>query len=391
MKQHLLQHCVIIGALATTLFGAEAFKEEWNNSTSSNFYYGSGGNKQAFTHTIGATSSIEPATKVLALATDPSEKSGAWQGPNYTSNQICHFGTYAARIKIPDASSQPNVGAVVGFYTYYNDEYNQTEPADINGNGLYDNSEIDFEWLIADPRVIYITAYTDYHSPTGETRKVGRVLNLAEGTIYKTTYAEKLGAAGTKLTGVENQPESISALPSYDASKQFYTYGFDWHTNSIRWWMLHPDTEDTIVLWDYKGPQSRITQKRAYLMMNIWHTNNWPVITNSKSTEAPNKKYTVEFDWTSYTPVGTPVKATVKQVGNDLKSSTNGNYLQITNLEKDVTTISLYTIQGKLVTTYSAIPTAGQLQLALNALSTGVYFWEVQNSTIQSTGSVRIK
>lgn len=377
MKNLTIKIAISIATISSMVV-AGAINEQFNKSSADYFYYGSGGKKAEFTHTVGAQSTIEPETKVLSLKTDPAEKPGAWQGPNYTSNNICHFGTYAARIKIPDASSQPNVGAVVGFYTYYNDEYNSTEPADINDNGLYDNSEIDFEWLIADPTVIYITAYTDYHGPTGETRKIGRIINLAQGIIYKTEYAETLGGIGTKLTGAENQPETIAALPGYDASKQFYTYGFDWHSNGIRWWMLHPETADTLVLWDYKGPQERITQKKAYLMMNIWHTNSWSVHTKSGTTEAPTEPFGVEFDWTTYTPITTAASKPSFQQGRSIRSSISGDLLSFFGIT-DKTLCSIRNMRGQTVSVKHLTPQNASAALPVGELPRGIYLWELKS------------
>jgi hypothetical protein len=37
-------------------------------------------------------------------------------------------------------------------------------------------------------------------------------------------------------------------------------------------------------------------------MMNFWHTNNWPVDTNPRSTEAPKYPYCLEVDWMKYEP-----------------------------------------------------------------------------------------
>jgi len=55
------------------------------------------------------------------------------------------------------------------------------------------NSEIDFEWLIANPQLIYLTAWTDCQEKNGveDFRKIWRIINLATGKIYSTTYAEK--------------------------------------------------------------------------------------------------------------------------------------------------------------------------------------------------------
>lgn len=353
-------------AVTSTSFGVEtmaAFTEDFSAATDShtvaNFYYGSGGLKKDFTWKSGQTSSIEPESQVLKLTIDPADKPSAWQAANLTSNGYTHFGTYSARIKIPDVSSQPNVGAVVGFFTYYNDEWNTELPADINKNGLYDNSEIDFEWLVADPEIIYITAYTDYNGPTGETKKVARILNLAKGTIYTTNYAETLGESGTALTGVENQPETIVAIPGFNASKRFYTYGFDWHTDKIRWWIINPETNDTVVLWDYRGPQSRITQKQASIMLNFWHTNNWPVLTNAKSIETPKDTFSAEFDNVTFTPVGETSNFTVPQSrgSNAVTLQRSGSSTHIQMSHAGTYRAELYSVRGEKLNSVSFVGT----------------------------------
>ncbi|MGM0462310.1 MAG: glycoside hydrolase family 16 protein [Fibrobacterota bacterium] len=268
-----------------------------------NFTYGSGGNQEDFTWNAGVESSAEEGTRTLSLTMDSDDDPGAWQGPNMNTG-LAHFGTYSTRVRIPQTHDQPDVGAVVGFYTFYNDEWAEDMSNDWTGTGLYDNSEIDFEWLIADPEVLYLSAYTDYHGPTGETRQVSRIVNPAEGEVYSTKYKESLGGGGVDLEGAENYPESIPVIEDFNAADQFYTYGFDWEPERIRWWILHPENQDTVVLWDYQGPQERITQKPARLMLNIWHTDGWSVITNPDATEAPQEDtFSVEFDWVSYAPL----------------------------------------------------------------------------------------
>ena len=283
---------------------SNAFFDTFEGEMPTHFRYFSGGRGDPLTRQSGVPSSIEPGTNVVRLTLDTADIAGPAQGPNFVSHKFCHYGTYAARIKLPNTSAQPRVGAGVGFFTYFNDLYGTGQEQDLNKNGLPDNSEIDFEWLIAAPKEIYISAYTDYDEATGETRKVSRALNLAQGRIYGTIYAEWQGAPGTPLKGDENIPENIAAIPDYDASARFYTYGFDWHPDRIRWWILHPTENDTVVLWDYRGPQERITQKPAYAMFNFWHPDGWPAYSVPGSTQKPQFPFSVEFDWVSYTPMG---------------------------------------------------------------------------------------
>jgi hypothetical protein len=227
-------------------------------------------------------------TKILFLKINPEVKPGAGRGPEISSEYFTHFGTYAASLKIPDVKKiQPDVGAVVGYFTYHMDSV----------QGL---SEIDFEWLIADPRIIYIGTWTGQQ---GDLRRIGRTIDIASGKIYNTSYRERLSGLNRPLTGLQNQPDSVPPIEGYNATSQFNTYGFDWYPDRIRWWMIHPVTADTVVLWDYRGSQEGIPQNSTHYRMNFWHTNNWPVETNPNSIEKPLYPFETEIDWMSYKPI----------------------------------------------------------------------------------------
>lgn len=266
---------------------AHAFTENFNDSVLQNFRYGSAGNKAAFKWQPGVTSKTEPDSKVLLFKIDPADSAGAGRGPEIISNDFTYYGTYAARLKVPDVRNvQPNTGAVVGYFTYYMDS-------------VYGLSEIDFEWLVADPSIIYIGTWTGYN---GELKRIGRTINLAKGIIYNTIYKEGYNGKPDSLTGAQNQPETIEAINNYDASSGFYTYGFDWHPDRLTWWMVHPVTGKKIVLWDYSGSQRGIPQHATYYRVNFWHTNNWGVETNANAIEKPLYPYELEVDWMKYTP-----------------------------------------------------------------------------------------
>ena len=266
----------------------EAFREDFSTATSEYFSYGSTGTPADFKWKAGLDSPTEPETSILSFKIDPQDSAGAGRGPEIISNKFTHFGTYTARLKVPDVKeSQPNLGAVVGYFTYHVDR----EP------GL---SEIDFEWLLADPKIIYIGTWT---GQSEKLQRIGRTINLATGEIYQTIYKEGHNGIGTPLPVAQRQPETISAIADYDASSQFYTYGFDWHPDRLRWWMIHPVSADTVVLWDYQGSQTGIPQNRSHYRMNFWHTDEWAVETNPASLEKPRHPYQLEVDWMSYEPL----------------------------------------------------------------------------------------
>lgn len=267
---------------------ANAFKEDFDQDSLVNFHYGSRGAKSEFKWHSGVLSETEPSTTVLSLKIDPVDSAGAGRGPEIISNEFTHFGSYSARLKIPDVRKvQPNTGAVVGYFTYHVDSV----------PGL---SEIDFEWLVADPEVIYIGTWT---GPRGALQRVGRTINLAKGIIYNTISKVNHNGVPTSLSGSQNMPETLAAIPRYDASARFYTYGFDWYPDRLVWWIKHPDSGNKIILWNYHGSAAGIPQNHSQYRMNFWYTNNWSVETNPASIERPMNPYELEVDWMSYEPL----------------------------------------------------------------------------------------
>ena len=270
---------ILLNINAQTANTQSSFFEDFNDSVSTNFINGSTGTRADFKMKMGVASTVEKATKILSFKIDPQDSAGAGRGPEIISKNFTHFGTYASRLKVPDVKKvQPNVGAVVGYFTYYMDS-------------IYGLSEIDFEWLIADPTIIYIGTWT---GPRGSLKRIGRTINLAKGIIYHTGYKEWHGGQETTFTGLQNQPETIAAMPG------FYTYGFDWHADRITWWIMDDISNKKIILWDYQGSMVGIPQNATYYRMNYWHTNAWSVQTNPLSLEKPLKPYELEVDWMSY-------------------------------------------------------------------------------------------
>ncbi|HTR28753.1 MAG TPA: glycoside hydrolase family 16 protein [Puia sp.] len=284
---------VIVGfflssANAQTKHLASAFTEDFDDSTMHNFFYGSTGVKDAFKYQVGAVSSVEPETKILVFRIDPNDSAGAGRGPEIISSAFTHFGSYSARIKIPDVRKvQPNVGAVVGYFTYHMDSI----------QGL---SEIDIEWLVADPTIVYIGTWTGHK---GDLQRIGRTINLARGIVYNTIA--KVGYTGipTDLTGMQSQPATVPAISGFDASARFYEYGFDWHSDRLCWWVIDPSTRKKIIMWDYRGSLLGIPQNVSQYRVNFWHTDTWPVETNAQSIEKPLHPYELEVDWMKYIPL----------------------------------------------------------------------------------------
>jgi beta-glucanase (GH16 family) len=265
--------------------------EEWSGPTASRFYT-RGGAPNAVQLNIADTAARDGKTLSLVLGANPKPTPSG--GAEVGTNDRWSYGTFASRLRTADCSGQSNAGVVTGLFTYFNDETDKT------GDGLADNSEIDFEWLCAEPQTIYLTMWTDYRDSDGAQKRVGRAINLATGTILYTCYYTAFGDCTETLKGAEATPSTIPALAGYDSSKAYYEYGFEWKADSVVWWMVHPTSGQKIILWDYRGPRSRITQLPAAFLTNVWHTTDWPPESKPNAVQAPTRAVTVNVDWTSY-------------------------------------------------------------------------------------------
>ena len=270
----------------------KAFTEAF--SASKPQYFGGGNAPRYF---CGVPSFTEKDTDVMLLRIQPSDPAGAGRGPEISTPKMTHFGTYSARIRVPDVKKvQPNIGTVVGYFTY---RYTR-------GFGL---SEIDFEWFIADPTIIYIGTWTSDPNNVNNLQRVGRTINLATGKILYTNYRSYHDGNRNHNFDYSDDaaltPRTIDPIEGYDASKRFYVYGFDWYPDRLTWWIEHPETGEKIILWDYCGTTpnfSGIPQPPTTYLLNFWHTNDWAVDTNPRSTEAPKYPYCLEIDWMKYEP-----------------------------------------------------------------------------------------
>ena len=124
MKKPILLLSVIALSLASFVASAQTdtdsrfmrpFTEEFD--TSSPQFFSTGGS--ALRYLCGVPSFTEKGTDVMLMRISPSDPAGAGRGPEIATHKSTHFGTYSARIRVPDVKKvQPNVGAVVGYFTY---------------------------------------------------------------------------------------------------------------------------------------------------------------------------------------------------------------------------------------------------------------------------------
>lgn len=280
-----------------------AFTEDFREDDSEPFDFIYRATREDFRFFSGVPSYTERNTDILMLRIDPADQAGAERGAVVRSRDYTFYGTYSARIRIPDIrKAQPNVAALVDFSVNYED------PA-------FGYNEISIQWRIANPKILYLYTRTGV-APVQN--KLVKTVNLADGTIYDAMYSsETLQQNGTSvitdkgdLTGTQNGPEGFSPLTGFDASSRFYIYGFDWYPDRIRWWIQYSEMDKKIILWEYEGTPlftdstspTGIPVIPSRCTLDFWHSKINPAEGNSASVEAPRYPYELEVDWVSYEP-----------------------------------------------------------------------------------------
>lgn len=193
---------------------------------------------------------------------------GPRQGVGIASGTTYRYGTFGSRLRSADCTGQDRSGVVTGTFTY------STDHSDANRNGLQDNDEIDFEFLCGQPEVVQMTIWTDYDEFTDVPRKITRAVDLRTGTVIHNCWIGSWTDACPAPLAGENQPSRVTPVPGYNSATRFRSYRFDWSPNRVTFYVSGDDGR-RILLWDYRGPKTRIPQKPAQFMQNVWHTATW--------------------------------------------------------------------------------------------------------------------
>jgi hypothetical protein len=229
--------------------------------------------------------------RALRLTLPAGPAPGPSGGAEISSNAATYrYGTFGTRIKMADCTGQNQVGVVTGTFTY------ATNHADVNGNGLPDNDEIDIEVLCAQPNVLWLTIWTDYRDADAAVRKISRAIDMPTGRVLYNCYVLRLGDACQPAQPGENSPAAVTPVPGFNAGTQFRTYMFDWQPDHITFWS-YDNAGNQSILWDYRGPANRIPNKAGLFMQNVWHTNTWDPL-NGPAHNPPTAPVNVYVDTT---------------------------------------------------------------------------------------------
>lgn len=291
-----------------------AFNEEFSDLKSEDVSCSVKEDSDDFRYFPSYPSLSEKNTKILMMTLDPKDQPGLENGARVTSAKHTFYGSYSARVKLPDTrKAQANLGADAVLTI-----------SDIDKtHGL---SQIEMEWKLADPTIVYMRATTGV---APEENTIERVVDIAKGNIIRSTYkSRKQTATGGytvnrqgELDGEQNAPETLKANSSYDASSAFYIYGFDWYPESIVWWMKSSVKDEKTVLWEYKGKKlfpdaladDGVPALPSVFHYAFFHDKKNPVEGKTSAIQAPKFPFELELDWLRYEPFEDHIAAWQKE------------------------------------------------------------------------------
>ncbi|HVY30839.1 MAG TPA: hypothetical protein VHB79_29975 [Polyangiaceae bacterium] len=213
----------------------------------------------------------------------PDDAASARFATEIATKQRFHFGTYRSRLGF--GACDPSEEAVMAFLGYYNDG------SDGDGDGIIDDLEIDAQVLCGEPQLLYLTVFTDDAPSGGKFRKLSRVIDFSSGEVFDTPSA---GSDSFESSGVD--PDLI--YPELFARGALYELGFEWHVDSIRFFVRLPDAERDV--WTLTGAE-HVPQQPVYVLYNLWHPAlHW--YPGNGSADYPANDVTLTVDWLTFEP-----------------------------------------------------------------------------------------
>ena len=230
-----------------------AFKEDFSGRESSFMDFARRAEGEDFRYYSAFPSLSENGSSILMLRLDTADPEG--KGATVTSKDYVYFGSYSARIRIPDVSRvQAKLGVVAQLSLL------DTDP-------VWGTDEYGLGWRLADAKNLYLKGRHE--------------------------------AAGGDSESILQEWVEAPSLKSFSASSKFYIYGLDWTASELSWWVKTSENAQKDVL-------ARITENVPFqplrLQFKMYHSKTSPAKGNSATTQAPLYPFELEIDWIQYTP-----------------------------------------------------------------------------------------
>jgi hypothetical protein len=144
------------------------------------------------------------------------------------------------------------------------------------------------------PTFAYLTVFTDYEqAPDGAAvfRNLSRAVNRDTGETWDTPNSDE---SDLVASGID---PDLAAPGAFDESA-YYEVGFEWHQESLRFFMGAGSAERT--LWTLRGEEA-IPQSPLRMMYNMWHPDShWAP--GVGAADYPANDVVLRVDWFEFTP-----------------------------------------------------------------------------------------
>lgn len=230
-----------------------AFTEEFSARQPESFGFTRHDTRPDYRYYSGFPSLSETGKTILMLRIDPSDAAGADRGCILTSRDYTYYGSYSARIRIPDtAGAQPKLGVCADFSLRDDDpEF-----------GL---DECTLSFRLADPKNVYL-----------------RTLR---------------GDPGTEPRAVESV--AAPSVKSFNAASRFYIYGMDWTEGKVVFWMQEKSSSEKTILSECT---ENVPSQPLRLEFRYYYSKLYPAQGDASTVQAPLYPFELELDWVKYTP-----------------------------------------------------------------------------------------
>jgi hypothetical protein len=223
----------------------------------------------------------------LRFPGDASRAAGDSVGPDYVTQMATlaefSFGTLRTRVSFAScAAGEEVVQSVLGYFS---------DGSDSNQNGITDDVEIDLQVACGSPSYVYLTVYTDFAStPSGDRfRKLGHIVDFSSGAGYDSVADDSDEFVTASTSAVLRRPNLVTP-------GTYYELGFEWHAESVRFFLF--DGADELTLWTLDDP-AHIPTHSVSLMYNLWHpASHW--FPSSGTADFPTNDLVMRVDWLRY-------------------------------------------------------------------------------------------
>ncbi|RLB41579.1 MAG: hypothetical protein DRH12_07775 [Deltaproteobacteria bacterium] len=195
------------------------------------------------------------------------------------TRKFFQYGTFLAKFKAAPHKNLPKGNIISAFFTYRNEKLDEYEKI-----GMTDNHEIDFEIYSGRPNEVQIMVWRDYDSETNylyreKPNRIGWKIDLTTGHIQRTKNRYEFG-------GWEDIIEDKSdTIPGFNATDNFYIYGFRWEPVSIEFFMIHDGRKVRLLTYCPDRPDLFIPSLPQHIIFNTWREKDSAVATDDHTME----------------------------------------------------------------------------------------------------------